>query len=161
MNTHDVLMYGHRWVHLHLDGLTDEQWLEPNVCGVWSTKDIIAHLTSFECLLIDVFSSCIRPTQTPVLEAFTHTDGDSFNAVQVGMRQAKSPVEVLKEYDDAYAEGMKLLAQIDEKTLHTPGTLPWYGNEYSIQDLIVYQYYGHKREHCAQIAVYRDRLKTR
>jgi hypothetical protein len=30
--------------------------------------------------------------------------------------------------------------------------------EYALDDFIVYQYYGHKREHCAQIAVFRDKL---
>ena len=38
------------------------------------------------------------------------------------------------------------------------GTLPWYGAEYSLDDFIVYTYYGHKREHAAQIAAFRDHL---
>jgi hypothetical protein len=42
--------------------------------------------------------------------------------------------------------------------LRSTGTIPWYGEQYSIEDLIVYQYYGHKREHVAQIWVYRDHL---
>lgn len=28
-----------------LDGLTDEQWATPNVCGPWSVRDVAAHLT--------------------------------------------------------------------------------------------------------------------
>ena len=39
------------------------------------------------------------------------------------------------------------------------GTLPWYGDEYDLEDLVAYSNYGHKAEHCAQIAVYRDTLK--
>ena len=39
-----------------------------------------------------------------------------------------------------------------------PGTLPWYGNRYSLDDFIVYTFYGHKREHGAQIGVYRDKI---
>jgi hypothetical protein len=34
-----------------------------------------------------------------------------------------------------------------------------YGLEYALDDFIVYAYYGHKREHTAQIAVFRDTLK--
>jgi len=29
---------------------------------------------------------------------------------------------------------------------------------YALDDVIVYMYYGHKREHNAQIAAFRDRL---
>ena len=36
------------------------------------------------------------------------------------------------------------------------GTLPWYGMEYALDDFLVYIYYGHKREHSAQIAAFRD-----
>jgi hypothetical protein len=31
--------------------------------------------------------------------------------------------------------------------------------EYALDDYIVYAYYGHKREHSAQIAVFRDLVK--
>ena len=37
-------------------------------------------------------------------------------------------------------------------------TCPWYGGEYSLEDQLVYRYYGHQREHCAQVEVFRDRL---
>ena len=43
---------------------------------------------------------------------------------------------------------------------HQAGTLPWYGMAYSLDDVLVYMYYGHKREHSAQIAAFRDRLDS-
>ncbi|NLG99059.1 MAG: DinB family protein [Chloroflexi bacterium] len=159
MNTHDVLMYGHQWVHKHLEGLSDEQWLTPNVCGVWSVKDIIAHLASFEYLLSDVFESCIHPVETPTLDLFRKMDGDAFNADQVGRRKHLTSQQTLQEYNNAYEQVMNHLKKIGENDLRQTGTIPWYGNEYSLEDLVVYQYYGHKREHCAQIAIFRDTLK--
>ncbi len=158
MNAHDVLKYGHLWVHKHVDDLTEEQWLTPNVCGVWSTKEILAHLASYEWVLFDVFNSCAGEKNTPVLDQFQSMNGDTFNAQQVGARKEKSPGEVLQEYDDAYEQVMQVLPRLSESDLRQPGTMPWYGSEYSLEDLIVYQYYGHKREHCAQIAVFRDTL---
>jgi hypothetical protein len=86
-------------------------------------------------------------------------DGDAFNAVQVGMRQDRPVAEVLGEYNKAYERVISLLPRLDESLLRRAGTIPWYGKEYSLDDLIVYQYYGHKREHMAQVAVYRDTLK--
>ncbi len=159
MNAHDVLMYGHTWVHRHVDDLTEDQWLVPNVCGVWSTKEIIAHLASFECLLTEVFQTFVEPGPTPTLDQHNQMDGDAFNALQVSLRANYSPLDTIREYDEAYEQVMALLPKIDAETLRRPGTLPWYGKEYSLEDLIVYQYYGHKREHMAQVAVYKDTLK--
>lgn len=159
MNTHDVLKYGHLWVHKHLEGLTEPQWLTPGVCGWWSVKDILAHLVSYEWLLVEVFRTCIEPGPTPTLDLHNTLNGDAFNAMQVGLREEKSPGEVLAEYDQAYEQVMHLLPRIPEAQLRQAGTIPWYGMEYSLEDFVVYQYYGHKREHCAQIAAYRDQLK--
>ncbi len=160
MNAHDILMYGHLWVHKHLDGLSEEQCLAPNVCGVWSVKDIIAHLASFEWVLGDVLAACVEPVTTPALDEYTSMDGDAYNARQVGMRKAKSMAEVVQDYDAGYGKVMSILPRLSEHDLRQPGSLPWYGDQYAIDDLIVYQYYGHKREHCAQIAVYRDQIKA-
>jgi hypothetical protein len=159
MNAHDILKYGHLWVHKHLDGLTDEQMQVPGVCGVWSVKEIIAHLASFEWVLAEVLLSFVDPGPTPTLDQLTGMDGDAFNAVQVGMRQDNSVTEVVSEYNEAYARVNQLLPRMDGAVLRRTGTIPWYGKEYSLDDFIVYQYYGHKREHMAQVAVYRDTLK--
>lgn len=161
MNTHDVLMYGHRWVHMHVDDLAEDQWLVPGVCGAWSTKEIMAHLTSFEHLLAELLGSCTGEQPAPLLDSFLKVDGDTFNEIEVGKRAAHTPAEVLREYDDAYAQVMTHLPSIDAETLRQPGEIPWYGPEYSLEDLVVYQYYGHKREHCAQIAIFRDTLQQR
>jgi hypothetical protein len=159
MNAHDILKYGHLWVHKHLDGLTDDQMQVPGVCGVWSVKEIIAHLASYEWVLAEVLQGFIDPGPTPTLDQMTSMDGDAFNAVQVGMRQDNSVTEVVSEYNEAYAHVNQLLPRMDGAELRHAGTIPWYGKEYSLDDLIVYQYYGHKREHMAQVAVYRDTLK--
>ena len=76
----------------------------------------------------------------------------------MALRAAHGAEEVLAEYRDANARVAGLLARLPAETLREPGTLPWYGAEYALDDFLVYMYYGHKREHCAQIAVYRDRL---
>jgi hypothetical protein len=160
MNANDILKYGHLWVHKHLDGLSEAQCLAPNVCGFWSVKDIIAHLTSYEWVLSDVLSSCTKAGPTPNLDQLVSKDGEAYNREQVGLRRDQTVAQVIQEYDDAYQRVVQVLPGVTEKDLRQPGSIPWYGTEYSIDDLIVYQYYGHKREHCAQIAVYRDTLKS-
>jgi hypothetical protein len=53
---------------------------------------------------------------------------------------------------------MQLSAGVPANLLRQPGTLPWYGPEYALDDFLVYSFYGHKREHTAQIAVFADTL---
>jgi hypothetical protein len=53
---------------------------------------------------------------------------------------------------------MSQIAQIPAEKLREAGTLPWYGMEYSLDDFLVYTYYGHKREHSAQVDAFRDKL---
>jgi hypothetical protein len=92
-----------------------------------------------------------------MLNAFVDPAGQ-FNDAQVALRQNKSPAETLAEYSEAYAQVSLLAAQLPAEIFRLAGTLPWYGAEYALDDFIVYAFYGHKREHCAQIAVFRDHL---
>jgi hypothetical protein len=158
MNADGILKYGHYTVLAAIDGLDETHWETNTVCGVWSVKDIIAHLSSYEQMLIDVFTSVIDPTApTPTLNTYTQ-DIEAFNAAQVGMRRAYSVPEVLAEYNHLVEQTQQMLAQVPVNVRDQEGVLPWYGEEYDLDDFIVYTFYGHKREHTAQIAVFRDGL---
>jgi uncharacterized protein (TIGR03083 family) len=156
MNARDVLKYGHLTVLGSINGLPEADWETSGVCGIWSVKDIIAHLASFELVLVDLLDSFAGLADTPMLAAFQA--GAAFNDEQVDLRKHQPPAEALAEYRAAHERTIELVAQLSPATLHDPGTLPWYGIEYALDDFIVYTYYGHKREHCAQIAVFRDQI---
>ncbi|HYN90212.1 MAG TPA: DinB family protein [Ardenticatenaceae bacterium] len=142
-----------------LDGLSESKWEKPGVCGWWSVKEIIAHLASFELVLVEGLASVLDGGETSTLTRLTQMDPDTWNNDEVGRRQALSPAETLAEYRAHYAGVKSLIGRIPRETLRRTGTLPWYGIEYDLEDFFAYNYYGHKREHCAQINVYRDRLK--
>lgn len=156
MNAADVLTYGQLTLLGTLEGLPDAVWTEPGACGVWSVKDIVAHLASYELGLIDILTTLTGGGPTPVLDRFL-ADATSFNDAEVARRAGQSPAETIEELNAAHARVMALIAQIPLETRRRPGLLPWYGAEYDLEDLIAYMYYGHKREHAAQIAAFRDR----
>jgi hypothetical protein len=156
MNALDVLKYGHQTVLRTIDGVPKTEWETPGVCGRWSTREIIAHLASYEHVLVEVLNTFLGDEPTPYLDQFRASQG--FNDAQVALRKDNSVAQVLAEYEEVHARTMALVVQIPEETRRRPGTLPWYGMEYALDDLIVYQYYGHKREHMAQINVFRDRF---
>ncbi len=160
MHAMDVLKYGNRTFMAALDGLTPEQCAVSGVCGWWSVKDIVAHLASHELVLVDVLSGLLDGGPTPTLELYLN-DRRSFNDDQVDLRKEKTYAQALDEYQRAHAQVMERIGRASEQLLHQTGILPWYGAEYDLEDYLAYGYYGHKREHSAQINVYRDTLKER
>jgi len=154
VNALDILKYGHQTSLKVVEGLPDADWEAPGACGVWSVKNIIAHLASYEHMLVEILTSFLGGGPTPYLESYN----ERFNDLQVAMRQDLSVAETLAEYNAVHAQAMALAAELPAETYRQAGTLPWYGMEYALDDLIVYMYYGHKREHSAQIDAFRDRL---
>jgi hypothetical protein len=157
MNALDVMRYGHLTVLAAVDGFTDDQVNEGGVCGIWSTRQIIAHLASYERVLADVLQGIVGVGETMLFDEFIAT-GQEFNDSQVEKRSGQTWAQTLEEYERAYKQVAEIALHIPAETWRQLGTIPWYGDEYSLDDLIAYQYYGHKREHCAQIDVYRDHL---
>ena len=157
MNAVDILKYGHLTVLQTLDGFPESAWDTPGACGTWSAKDIIAHLASNELVLVDVLTTLRGSGPTPVFDRFLELRGQ-FNDTEVSSRKEQTIKEVLEEYNDTHTQVMSMVAQLSSETLRQNGTLPWYGEVYALDDFLVYAYYGHKREHSAQIAAFRDRL---
>src|SRR5690606_36040956 len=122
-----------------------QHWETDGVCGWWGVKEIIAHLASYEILLVAVLNSFHSDRPTPYLNQLVELGGGGFNEFQVSISQNKTPAEVLAEYEEAHAATLEAVGQFKPEELQPTGTLPWYGREYSLDDFIVYQYYGHKR----------------
>jgi hypothetical protein len=158
MNAPDILHYGQQTVLQTIEGIAEDEWDLEGACGVWSMKDIVAHLSSYERVLEDILGSLFGPGATPYLDRFQA--GHEFNDAEVETRRAVPVREVLDEFAAAHGRTLELIARIPEERRRQPGTLPWYGDAYTLDDVIVYMYYGHKREHSAQIAAFRDRLRA-
>jgi hypothetical protein len=158
MNLEDVLKYGHNTVVNSISGLDEQQALVGGVCGWWSTRDIMAHLASHELVLADLLEQLLGATDTPNLANYL-SQGFSFNDIEVDKRKDMSYADLVREYNEASDKVRELAARVPLELRRKVGTLPWYGDEYDLEDLVAYSNYGHKREHCAQIAVYRDTLK--
>jgi hypothetical protein len=157
MNAFDILKYGHLTVLGTIENLPESEWETPNVCGIWSSKQIIAHLASFEYMLEDVFNTFLGEDFGPTLRSYSRL-GLSFNDVEVAKRQDMTAAEVLEEYTDRHTRNQEILKDFPTELLPKVGTMPWYGNEYCLDDFLVYSFYGHKREHTSQINVFKDTL---
>jgi hypothetical protein len=160
MHPVDVLKYGNSTVLQVVEGLPAADWASPGVCGWWSAREIIAHLASFEHILVEALEIAggTRDGYGPILRAWFR-DGQAFNDEQVSARAALSAEETLADYAAAHAQTMILAAALPPEAWLQTGFLRAYGPEYDPQDFITYALYGHKREHAAQIAVFRDTIQ--
>ncbi len=112
-------------------------------------------LASYEQVLVDVLATVTGGGATPALNTFIALESH-FNDSEVAKRKAIPIQDVLMEFTTTHQQVLSLITTIPADTLREVGTLPWYGSAYALDDLIVYMYYGHKREHSAQIAAFRD-----
>jgi len=157
MHAVDALMYGNRTLMMALDKVPEGEWQTEKVCGWWSVKDIMAHLTSYELALAEVLKGFVGETAGEILSEFVRPD---FDDRQVAKRMEMSPQEVLQEYQRAFEYNMILARQVPDEKWRETGALPWYGEEYDLKDLVAYVFYGHKRAHSTQLDVFSDRFKV-
>jgi hypothetical protein len=156
MNTLDVLKWGNATVVRSLEGVPMTEWQRPGVCGVWSVRQIVAHLASFEWLFVDALAILLEDAPTPHLDTLARLGPGRFNDFEVGRRDAQSPEETLAEYQSAFETAAGLARRVPAERFRETGAARWYGADYDLDDVICYQYYGHKREHMAQVDRFRD-----
>jgi len=146
VNPIDVLRYGQRDIEDCVGRLRPDDWTAIAL-GVWTTKDLVGHLGVFEVRFADILAWFLGDEPSELMRARTAT----FNDDQAAIRSSWSVEDVLGEYRAATARVTELAGRVPAERWTEVGTLPWYGAEYSLDDLVVYTMYGHKREHKPQI----------
>lgn len=154
MNTVQMLENSHVKVIEAVDDLAEAAWDKPGACGEWSVKDVIAHLASYERVIIDVLKTFSGDEPTPYVLRF-FDDNNEFNNSQVESRKYNTAQQVLNEYNEAQVLSASLLAQIPAAKVQQVGTIPWYNQECCLADFINVAY-THTVEHCDQIIRFRQ-----
>jgi DinB family protein len=148
MNPFDVLMYGQRTVRATIDRYGPGDW-DRIALGVWTAKDLLGHLGAFEVRFADVLATFAgTQTESDLMSA----DPRTFNDDQAAIRKDWPIDQVRAEFLDAHERVMHNARLIEIDGWREVGSIPWYGPEYSLEDLLVYQMYGHKREHDPQLS---------
>jgi hypothetical protein len=148
MEALDVLMYGQRTIRSTIDRYRPDDW-DRMALGVWTAKDLLGHLGAFEVRFADELAPFAAQ---PVLSDLTSKDPRTFNDEQAAIRKDWPVEQVMTEFLDAHERVMRNARLIEPATWREVGTIPWYGPEYSLDDLLVYRMYGHKREHDPQLS---------
>src|SRR5690348_12186401 len=111
MDISEVLQNVNLQVVRALDGLAEKEWDMPGVCGDWSIKDIVAHLASYEHIIVDVLNTFQGGELTPTVERWVKSR-PTFNAEEVEKRKYATAQQVMDEYQGAQVEATSLIMQI-------------------------------------------------
>jgi hypothetical protein len=66
----EVHKYGQLTVLQAIDAFPEMAWETSVACGVWSVKDVIAHLAFYEPVLVDIMTTFTGGGSTPVLQNY-------------------------------------------------------------------------------------------
>lgn len=157
MNARDILFYGNRTLLQSMERVPPHERNSPGVVGWWSAREAMAHLAIFEAGLVQILESFLGG---PFPELLSNMDS-SKNDELVAQKKDLTFDDLLAEYNASFARVMELIEKILPEKLREVGTIPWYGNEYSLDDFIVYTFYGHKREHAARFEAFGDQLEEK
>ncbi len=155
MNTAALLEQSHMMVLQTVDDFPEDQWDTPGACGDWSVKDTIAHLISYEHLLVDLLNTLVSDVPTPYLDKFVNQQRAEFNTSEVAARQYHTAQQVVDEYNETQLQSSDLLAKTPSEKITQIGTIPW-RKQHCLADLIT-DLYTHTNDHCTQIKVFREK----
>jgi uncharacterized protein (TIGR03083 family) len=155
MNAAEQLENSHVLAIQALDDLRNVDWDIPNACGTWSVKDVVAHLASYEHLLLDVLHTFLGDaSDAPYLSEYAK-NSQAFNDAEVAKRAYHTAQQVVDEYEETHAEAVSLLEQMPVEKLSEKGTMPW-NKERSLNDLVA-SLSNHTQRHCDEIIAFRKR----
>lgn len=93
------------------------------VCGVWTLKDLIGHLTDWEKVGVDGLRQ-LAAGQTPEFDELI-TDFDTWNNAHAAARHDQPWNEVWAEFEQTRQELVSLVDQMGEGDWARPFTAPW------------------------------------
>lgn len=155
----ELQILGHEYLLDALNGLDATQDNQV-VCGTWSLKDVLGHLTSYERVRNDLLISYVAesPVATPFWDIITERGHLGYNDYESHRRKAENYDDILKEYLEFYKKNIELIPQIPHEKLMSIGTISWFYPQFDVEDFLIYSGLAHKLEHGSQINLLKTKL---
>ncbi len=135
-----------------IDGMPNDALLRPGAVGIWSVKDVLAHLTVWQSELITALAGIDRPTRVPGIVKIE--DLDEWNEDQY-RGNVRRPLDIiLEDFHGVHKHLLKAIEAIDEKTLNDARHFAWMEGE-PLWYLIAENGYWHEQEHADEIGRWR------
>lgn len=153
--TIEILKAGHERLRKVVDSLDDEKTAKVAVLGVWTTKDVIAHLTFWNWEAAKEIDRILENKATWHKSAEQIEDEDKSNEIAVRERKDKNFQDVIKEWEESFASFIaRIRALTPEEWSHQSGSDTWSDKiPITVESLFRYRYEGEEHEagHAKQI----------
>ncbi len=140
MNAREELSEAHKQLLLALEGISEQDTEGAPVMDSWTLHDVIVHLDALEHLLDDVISSQMTHFDSDgsgYLNRYLDLGAEGFAKFYQNEMKAVPYAELVSNLNSSHAHIMGAWYLLNEHMLNDKGTLPWYGNEYSLSDFAV------------------------
>jgi hypothetical protein len=125
--------------------------LRPGVIGLWSVKDILAHLCAWESELVTALSTLSK--QMP--EIMKIEDINEWNEEQYHLNAPRPLDVVLEDFQGVHRHLRQAVQSLDEKTLNDVRAFRWMEGE-PLAYLVASNASWHEQEHAEQIQAWRQ-----
>ena len=101
-------------------GLSEAQLVEPGVSGVWSVRDIVAHVTTWEEEALKHLPSILEDRRAPRYSV-VYGGIDAFNAQMTRLKGGLSLAEVFRQLDEVHQRVIDMIERAPESHLISEG----------------------------------------
>ena len=127
--------------------MSDPELLEPGVTGMWSVKDIVAHVTVWEEEALHHLPAVLAGRRPPRYSV-THGGINAFNAKMTEQHRALPLAEVLRRRDDTHRRLVAFIQRVPESEC---------GGDTRVRRRLRLDTYGHYAVHTNAIRTWRER----
>lgn len=130
-------------------GLDAADLERPGTVGLWSLKDVLAHLAGWQDWKLQVYPYRLKHGEMPEALRVTPDNIDDWNRRFVAERREQSPAAVLQELADGLQRLINLAVGLGPARLFAPD--PWPQSEGSVAEYLRMYVAAHDREHREEI----------
>jgi uncharacterized damage-inducible protein DinB len=135
-------------------GLSPDEMVQPGAVGLWSVKDVLAHLVSWEAELVTALSRLeqhkTRPPRIVEIE-----DIDEWNDEQYHTNARRTLDDVLQDFEGVHRQVIRAINEVSNRDLDDNRRFPWMEGE-PLSYLILENAVWHEEEHAEDIRAWRD-----
>jgi tetratricopeptide (TPR) repeat protein len=142
----DLLQQAHLDEEAFLQGLDETERAAIGTPVLWCAKDHIAHITFWQQQSILSLTAVVQhQEQPPRAKSVEELNSETFE-----QQRLRPWSDILSEYQQTYAEFMKLTVQLSEEDLTAPHRFDWLPEGDPLYTRLIGNCYEHPQEHLAQ-----------
>ncbi len=134
-------------------GLTPEHMRIPGVAGIWSVKDVLAHIAVWESELVTALRQ-VQDRRAPHIIQIEDIHG--WNEEQYHINARRPLEDILSDLEGVHRMLLRAVEEMDERSLTDNRRFRWMEGE-PLWYLIAENSYLHEREHAQDIRLWRQR----